>query len=446
MATPNLRGSRQSATDGDESDPKLSPARPGRRPMTRGRRIRRRTLGALAAGIALFGLYFSWSFSTYVRDSNGEPTKVLLAEWGRDHHLGWFVAQAENVYYAHVDTVKDGGEPTISTTIGDHARPAPSPTAMPAAHASKQSTHASTRLLTRPPNASRPRSARPIRPRPPAEPSPAHLSPPPTVVSPVRHPLNGEGVWQPVGAPVRGVPAIYATRVRADDVHTSVLASMMWIDTLLTKALFVPGYVEPGGPSPSGGALPKPLDSSVLANVNGAFRLQDTHAGYYFRGVTVRALAPGKASAVLRADGSIAIGSWGRDVRMGPGIVAVRQNLNLIVDGGRSMVDQRFSWGATTHGETFAWRSALGERPDGSIVYIGSPGLSAAGMANTLVRAGVQRAMVLDMNNWWVAAFYFDHGADGSPTCSKLDPAIQGGCDRFLNRYKRDSFQFLARY
>ena len=87
-----------------------------------------------------------------------------------------------------------------------------------------------------------------------------------------------------------------------------------------------------------------------------------------------------------------------------------------------------------------------GERADGSIVYIGSPGLSASGMANTLVRAGVQRAMVLDMNNWWVAGFYFSRNTDGSPHCHKLDPAIQESCNRFLNPYKRDSFQFLARH
>ena len=104
-----------------------------------------------------------------------------------------------------------------------------------------------------------------------------------------------------------------------------------------------------------------------------------------------------------------------------------------------------FTWGATTHGETYAWRSALGIRADGSLIYIGSPGLSAQTMADTLISAGAQRAMVLDMNNWWVAGFYFGHDSAGNPICHKLDPNIQEGCDRFLNRYKRDSFQVLAK-
>jgi hypothetical protein len=249
-----------------------------------------------------------------------------------------------------------------------------------------------------------------------------------------------------VGSTVAGVPAIYATRVRADDVHTSVLASVMWIDTSLTRATLIPGYIEPGGPSPTDGALPKALWPRVLANFNGAFRLQDSNGGYYYEGTTVAPLSGGRASAVFTHDGKLTIGKWGRDASMSSSIAIVRQNLDLIVDHGRSQVDsgQQFDWGATTHGETYAWRSAVGERADGSLVYVGSPGLSAQGLADTLVRAGVQRAMVLDMNNWWVAGFYFSHDKSGAPVCAKLDPNIAEGCDRFLNRYKRDSFQILA--
>jgi hypothetical protein len=129
---------------------------------------------------------------------------------------------------------------------------------------------------------------------------------------------------------------------------------------------------------------------------------------------------------------------------MSPDVLVVRQNLDLIVDAGRSQVTSSYSWGATTDGGNLAWRSAIGQRKDGSILYIGSPGLSADALADTLVRAGAIRAMVLDMNNWWVAGFYFNHKTDGTPVCAKLDPNIQEGCDRFLQRYKRDSFQFIA--
>jgi hypothetical protein len=246
---------------------------------------------------------------------------------------------------------------------------------------------------------------------------------------------------------VNGQPAVYVTRVRADNVHTSYYASVMWIDTSLTKAMFVPGYQEPGGPNPYNGALPKDLWPAVLANFNGAFRLDDTQAGYYYKGKTVRPLVNGKASTVIYKDGTIKVGKWGRDVKMTKDVDVVRQNLNLIVDSGKSKVTNgadNVVWGATTDKESLAWRAAIGQRADGSIVYVGSPYLSADGLANVLVLAGAEEAMVLDMNNWWTAGFYFRHSKDGKPLCRKLDPSIQEGCDRFLNKYKRDSFQFLS--
>jgi hypothetical protein len=274
-----------------------------------------------------------------------------------------------------------------------------------------------------------------------------HLDPPATIVSPVTPAEPKEGVWQPVGTLVNGVPAVYVTRVRADTVHTSYYASMMWIDTMLAKAMFVPGYEEPGGPNPYNGALPQQYWPDVLANVNGAFRLDDSQGGYYYQGTMVRPLVDGRASAVIYKDGTVTIGKWGRDVSMTPDVDVVRQNLKLIVDGGQSKVSSpsdNVVWGATTDKESLAWRAAMGQRADGSIVYIGSPYLSAQGLADSLVAAGVQNAMVLDMNNWWTAGFYFEHDEAGKPVCHKLDPAIQEGCDRFLKAYKRDSFQFLA--
>jgi len=245
------------------------------------------------------------------------------------------------------------------------------------------------------------------------------------------------------------VKAVYVTRVRADDVHTKYYASVMWIDTSLTDAMFIPGYEEPaGGPNPFNGALPEELWPVVLANFNGAFRLDDSMAGYAYDGTVVKRLEEGKGTTVFYRDGSIRVGMWGRDFpELTDDMMAVRQNLNLIVDGGKSQVKNggdTFVWGATTDKESLAWRAAIGQRADGSIVYVGSPFLSAEGLADTLVRAGVQEAMVLDMNNWWTAGFYFRHTKDGTPVCRKLDPQILENCDRFLKPYKRDSFQFLA--
>ena len=375
----------------------------------------RNTLLVILAVILAAGAWFAATFIPYVRDSQGEPTSVLLATWGRDHGLGPVVATAEDFYYAHFDVTPTGGVPTESTDFNGASGPTS--------------------------------GAAPTTPGGTTPPPRAHLKPPATVVSPVHGgAIKDEGVWQPVASKVDGNTAIYATRVRPDASHTSVLASLMWIDTSLTKMMYVPGYIEPGGPNPYDGALPKNLWPDVLANTNGAFRLQDSQGGYFYNGQTVAPLVNGQASLIVDKKGHVTIGAWGRDAKMNPNIAIVRQNLSLIIDAGKSKVQEGdgFTWGATTHGENAAWRSAIGQRSDGSLVYIGSPGLTASAMADTLIKAGVHRAMVLDMNNWWVAGFYFNHDANGKPECAKLDPNIQEGCDRFLHRYKRDSLQFLA--
>jgi len=415
MATDTEPGSSAPEVLPDPSGPPL-PAPPGKPPRFW---LRRTLVGVLALAV-LAVAFFTVTFIPYVRDSQGEPKEVLLATWGRDHGLGPAVAVAEDFYYAYINVTPEGGAPTEST---DFAAGDPSPG--PSASGSAPSPSASATTVTR-----------------------EHLTPPATLTSAADGPaLKNEGVWQPVSWKVDGIAPVYATRVRPDATHTSVLASLMWIDTKLASTIYVPGYQEPGTVNPFDGALPKKYWESLVANINGAFRLKDSQGGFIYKGQTIEPLVDGQATFAIAKDGAISIGKWGRDVKAKGDYQVVRQNLALIIDGGKSKVKSGdgFAWGATTDGENLAWRSAIGQRKDGSIVYIGSPGLSAEAMADTLVAAGVQRAMVLDMNNWWVAGFYFTHDADGAPVCHKVDSNIQEGCDRFLNRYKRDSLQFLAK-
>ncbi|HQZ84728.1 MAG TPA: phosphodiester glycosidase family protein [Actinomycetota bacterium] len=388
----------QTATlpDGEGPDGQLRPTRRGRLVAT---------AAATVVGMGIFA--FGYSLGGYFANSEGEPATVIAATWARDHGLGGVVAVAEDFYYGNIDTVEAGGAPEISAELEGQS----AANAVPDGSAS----------------------------------APPHLNPPANMTSPAAETVAGEGVWQPVASSVDGVPAVYATRIRPDDVYTSQFASLMWFDPKLADFTMIPGYQEPGGESPTEGALPQNEWSRVLANFNGAFRLQDTGGGYYYNGTEVAPLQEGIASTVIYKDGSIKVGEWGRDFTMTPEVAVVRQNLHLLLDGGVSKASDGFSWGATTHGENLAWRSAIGQREDGSVVYVGSPGLSAESMADTLVRAGVARAMVLDMNDWWVAGFYFTHDANGAPVCHKLDPNIQEGCDRFLKSYKRDSFQVLAK-
>ncbi|MFA7323164.1 MAG: hypothetical protein WC005_02270 [Candidatus Nanopelagicales bacterium] len=410
-------------------------------------------LVVMLAGVVFIG----WSVFQAAKDSPGEPIQVVAATWMRDHNLGSVVARLEDFYYTYINKPEVGGKPSVSAEIGNQNDGSTvTPTAGPTPRESMSPTPAPT------PSPSGPMSPQPTPtftfapvPGPSTSPAPAgsavpHLNPPDALISPATVPEPLEGVWQPVGNKVAGVPAVYVTRVRTDNVHTAYYATAMWVDTALTTTMFVPGNEEPkGGPNPFDGALPEQYWPLLMANTNGAFRIDDTRGGYYYDGVLVKPLENHRASAVIYRDGHMRIGRWGRDLELTPDVLVVRQNLDLIVDHGQSQVDSAAyttMWGATTDKENLAWRAGMGQRADGSVVYVVGQALSAQTLADTLVAAGSRRAMVLDMNQYWSAGFFFTHNRSGDAICHRLDPDIGGPCDRFLRSYKRDSFQFLAAY
>ena len=74
----------------------------------------------------------------------------------------------------------------------------------------------------------------------------------------------------------------------------------------------------------------------MAAVFSAGFRLDgDSHGGWYGEGREARPLVPGAASLVLRRDGTADVGAWGTEVRMGPNVASVRQNLVPLVDGGQ---------------------------------------------------------------------------------------------------------------
>jgi hypothetical protein len=370
----------------------------------------------------------------------------------RDHGLGNVVAKLEDFYYRYINTPEVGGKPTVSAQIDNDGTTViiePTPTPTPTSSITNPAPSTSATVEPTPTFTFAPLpevTTQPI----PNDGAVAHLNPPDNLISPASVPEPLEGVWQPVGNKVAGMPAVYVTRVRTDNVHTSYYATAMWIDTSLTTTMFIPGYEEPkGGPNPYNGALPEQYWPLLMANINGAFRLEDTRGGYFYDGITVQPLEKKRASTVIYRDGRLSIGRWGRDLQLTSDVLVVRQNLDLIVDHGKSQVNNpsySTTWGATTDKENLAWRAGMGQRSDGSLVYVIGQALSAQSLANTLVASGAQRAMVLDMNQYWSAGFYFTHNRAGDPICHRLDPEIGGPCYRFLRSFKRDSFQFLAAY
>ena len=313
----------------------------------------------------------------------GLSTSARFAEWVRDHGGQSLVVWGENLWYSH-HTPKVGGAPAVEAI----------PTFMPA----PTTTSGSQNGRNSPTN---------VTGGPPARSVVVHLAVPAPVqpfASPV---LAGEGQWHPAGRTVGGRSAVYETFLRPDAVHTSVVVGVAWMDTrLLRTTLYSGSYIPGDGPFTHTAPI-LPADANTLvAAFNAGFRMQDANGGYFTDGRTVRPLRPGAASFVIKANGSAEIGSWGSEVAMTRQVVAVRQNLDLIVDHGAPVpglkANDTHQWGDTIGSKIYVWRSGVGITADGALVYVGGPDLNITDLAAVLARAGAVRAMELDINTDWV--------------------------------------------
>ena len=240
-----------------------------------------------------------------------------------------------------------------------------------------------------------------------AAPGVPQLPVPASIVPFAKPALPGEGQWSPVGRLVDGIPAVYETTLRPDAVHTSYVVGVAWMDTKLLRATLYSGnWIPGGGPYTHTAPVPPSAARTLVAAFNAGFLMSAADGGYYTDGKTVIPLRTGAASFVVYKNGSATVGAWGETVRMTPSVVSVRQNLDLLVQGGKPVpgltATTTTRWGATLGNAVYVWRSGLGITRDGALVYVGGPGLNITDLANILVRAGCVRAMGLDINTTWV--------------------------------------------
>ena len=400
----------------------VSPSAPAGRALGRGRKKRpKRWIALVAVLVVLIP-----TADSYLRSLTGpgnDALSIRSVEWLRSHHFRWAVNDVENFWYTHHQPKKGGTlSPALQAQVAQGATRNPAVPARTAVGVARPSVV--------------------------ALPAPAPITP---VVS---TPLAGEGQWRPLGRPVHGVPAMYATYLRPDAVHTSLLAAVAWIDPKLVRAAVYAGAVEPGG---SGWAHQLPLSPAVrpqlLAIFNSGFKMADAQGGYYDSGRYARPLRAGAASLWITTDGVPHIGQWGRDGTLTPDVVEVRQNLDLIVDGGQPVpglqANDPAKWGWTLGNKVLVWRSGVGQTANGALVYVAGPGLSVGGLAGLLARAGAVRAMELDINTDWVDFFTYAPGPPGSPagdlSVKKLLVDMYPSTNNYLSASSRDGVAFFSR-
>ena len=304
-----------------------------------GRRNPRRHLlaGVCVLALLLGGLSAtSWSYTSYLSAPGAATTAVRTGDWMRDHGLSPIVDRMEQRLYG-------GPGPSNGRVARDQlptataARPTAPPVAMPPA---------------------------------------AH---PATVTGLVDQTLSGEGAWTPSSRTVKGRPVSYTTFVRPDPVHTDVVASAVWLDPQATRIIYVPGTKQGTGWAWQSG-IPARQRPKLVAAFNGGFKFDDTAGGYFTEGRTPKPLVVGQASVVLHADGLTEIGAWGTQVKMGPDVISVRQNLRLIVDNGRPdpglRSDITDKWGKRRWQLQYTNRSGLGITADHALVYVSGSNLT----------------------------------------------------------------------
>lgn len=370
----------------------------------RSRRFRLIRTGVLAA-VLVCVLAGGFSIAPTLLAPGTDSLAARLAEWGRAHGLGWAVTGLEQAQYSLLTKPKTGG--TVAGGL---------PTT-------------GTRIPSQPAKA--------------MTPAPAPLTP--LVTS---SPLAGEGVWHDLYA-VRGQPAARVAFLRPDNIHTSYYVQVVWMDPKLVSFQLHPGYQVPGRGVTGENQIPASELGSVLATFNSGFRMSDARGGYWQNGQTIVPLRTGAASMVVTTDGHIRVEAWPGGTP-GPGIAAVRQNLDLVIQNGviSPAVTQAnaIAWGATVGNHAFVWRSAIGVRADGSIIFVVGPAMDIQSLANVLHDAGAVTAMQLDINPDWTNYITYTHPSPGAAVPTVLpppNPNVQA--NRYLQPSSRDFVSVMPR-
>ena len=379
-----------------------------RRPAPRRRKARPRRVRRVLALAALFALLPGViSYLLMLVAPSDTSLGIRSVEWLRDNGARGLVNRVESVYYSF----------TAPATGGPALRSLP--------HQGNAT----------PPNLAAPRG----------RPTPAYEPP---AIAPVIHPaLPGEGVWRPTFTGLGSRPPVLVTTFRPDPNYPEMVAGVAWIDGAETSTWLYPGRQEPGVAMASRGPMEVPPGrrTRLVATFNSAFKLSDSGGGFASGGHTYAPMRDGMATIVRYRDGQIDIRAWAGGPSVGSDVVYARQNLPLIVNGGRlnPNLSDGPEWGATLGNAVRVWRSGVGVDAHGNLLYAAAPIQTVGSLAEILIHAGAVRAMELDINTYWPSFItYHQAGAIGA---ANLLPNMDRSPQRYLTPDDRDFFAVYLR-
>lgn len=356
--------------------------------------LRLRRLVVLVAAILLF--ISGVSLAASMMRSSNVGSGVRFVEWLRDNGAAWLVSDVESIYYS-LNAPSKGGPgikslPKVGVGAGAAAAYGPAP------------------------------------------------------IAPVIQPsLPGEGAWRGTGPLVRGAPAVLVTSFRPDPSYPAVVAGVAWMDATRSWLQLYPGRYEPPNAGGSAAEVPPQLRGGLLATFNSGFKLEDSRGGFVAFGHVYAPLREGLATLLRFRDGRADVRAWDGGPQPGPDVEFARQNLPLIVDGGRlnPNLHDGPEWGATLGNAVRVWRSGVGVDARGDVIYAAANDQTVTSLAQVLQRAGAIRAMELDINSEWVTFNFY--GGAGAENPTKLLPAMNRVATRYLVPDDRDFFAVYVR-
>ncbi len=128
------------------------------------------------------------------------------------------------------------------------------------------------------------------------------------------------------------------------------------------------------------------MRDKLVATFNSAFKLSDSGGGFVSGGHVYAPMKPGEATIVRYRDGHVNIDRLARRRSRRTGIMYARQNLPLIVNGGRlnSNLSNGPEWGATLGNAVRVWRSGVGIDSHGNLIYAAADIQTVASLAEIL--------------------------------------------------------------
>lgn len=277
---------------------------------------------------------------------------------------------------------------------------------------------------------------------------------PPSQLQAIGVPQKGDGEWRAVERPVlpkTGEPLFYRTVLHPDPLRPYAELQLVAMDMRRLELKIGAGYEDPHpdtGP-PGSGQIPSDpqLTARVVATFNGAFKAVHGRYGMKAEGRVLVDPVVGAATVTIDESGRAGFGTWGPEDRA-EDYVALRQNLDPLIAGGKINPSARKVWGDHLYGTGVAVeRSALCLHKQGQIFYAWGTEATGLSLAEGLHAAGCIYAIHLDMNPGH-CAFLFNRVTSIVPLNAQgeaLDPRMRVNPTRFVRWSPKDFFYLVTR-